>query len=438
MKESRDREFAAIAVPTQGISRAPPLSSYKNRGQQKPAHNNKATSVLKEFASTVPQVTPKKTSPESDDDTVVDSEILEEAAVTTNQEESPPYLDSSWIITPKKSAFIPTTGLFQEDINKMGRAPRSGAKAYNKLKKDYADLEQKLDLATQQLEVQGANCQSTYLENEKLRDTVATLKRVPKTSKAELVKLAAENGKLKANLQLIAVANKDFSVKEQGALEENKKLRAADLEHVHEKKRLNAKIQDLEKQIKEQQALIQSKTHEKAMVVENVDADAKLAKEVEDHLKRIRILEKLVEKLRKIVDEYKQAMQSGKKSVPSECSKTGCDKIRDYCRDVCIIDTPFVTSQEEKEGLIKRIYDGIKDDSELQYSNVDDPDSYMDQEEFARVYGDECVVQLNQQRQNIVTKLRIAATGKFPPLQSCFGSFNPFKGCFLLNMCTVL
>ena len=79
--------------------------------------------MLKEFASTVPQVTPKKTSPESDDDTVVDSEILEEAAVTTNQEESPPHLDSSWIITPKKSAFIPTTGLFQEDINKMGRAP---------------------------------------------------------------------------------------------------------------------------------------------------------------------------------------------------------------------------------------------------------------------------------------------------------------------------
>ena len=60
------------------------------------------------------------------------------------------------------------------------------------------------------------------------------------------------------------------------------------------------------------------------------------------------------------MDEYKKAMQSGKKSAPSETSKTGCDKIRDYCRDVCIIDTPFVTSQEEKERLIKRIYDGIK------------------------------------------------------------------------------
>ena len=166
--------------------------------------------------------------------------------------------------------------------------------------------------------------------------------------------------------------------------------------------------------------------HQARVDVVPAGSDAKLAQEVEQHLKRIAVLEKLVEKLRKTVEEYKKAMQSGKKSLPSETTKLGCNKIRDYCRDVCIHDTPFVTIQDEKEALIKRIYDGIKSDPELGYSNENDPETYMDDMEFARIYGEECVGQLNQQRQAIVTKLRQACTGKFLLLQSSFVSFSPF------------
>jgi hypothetical protein len=188
-----------------------------------------------------------------------------------------------------------------------------------------------------------------------------------------------------------------------------------------EEVKLKSRIVALEKQIKQEKDKA-SAIEEVAQSTNSQQVDEGLALELDNAKKEITLLKRLIEKLRQTIEEYQKELGKNNLNLPSEMSKIGQKKVREFCRDVCMHDTPFVTSVGNKEVLIKRIYKGIKDDPELGYSNQEDPDTYMDISEFARIYGKHCVEQLNQQRQNVVTKLLIAATGKFVWCIACFGS----------------
>ena len=414
LSKAKDRELTALKIP-QPLKGAPPASKLKRRGE---GEFRSPSAVLKKQVATprraVTPVVPNKLLEEpSDDDTVIEAEDVPQGATIAGLEQAvldPELLDSILTNTTEYSARcsdIDAFALFQDEMVQT-RAEKNGGKPqeemvtitkakFDRCKEKIKTLTAERKAATKLAENNGFSLQAANGEIDKLKEMIIKLDDVPQDAKKELLKLAEATGKLRASVKQYMELNASFKDGEKSLIQERDELIEKCKDFKSNNDKLRAKLAELKK---------------KSPPAVNQKVDEKLAKELEDAQKRIKYLEGLTGRLQATIEQCQDVMGKHKLALPVEMSTIGQKKVREYCRDVCILDSPFVTTMEEKGALIQRIYDGIKDDPELGYTK-DDPDTQMDYSEFQRIYGKNCVDQLNQQRQNLVTKLWHAAHGKF-------------------------
>ena len=170
----------------------------------------------------------------------------------------------------------------------------------------------------------------------------------------------------------------------------------------------------LERAVKDLEAKIQSQgggATNQGQAASNSGLDA-LKKQLKEALQENKLLQKAKEdltiKLKSCVDELKKAG----KTAPVEMSGAGQKKVKECVKDV-YREFKFVLGEKQRASFSTLIYDSIKDDKELGWSNKQDPDTCMDLEDFQRVYMKFALDCLNKRRQYTQTKCLNACISKF-------------------------
>lgn len=110
----------------------------------------------------------------------------------------------------------------------------------------------------------------------------------------------------------------------------------------------------------------------------------------------------------------KEALKDGGKFMASEVSAAVTKKIKKYVRDVVFHQTKFLSGDSTVKDYMTEIYDGLKNDPELMWTEPDS-ETHKPFDEFCRVYEQHCRETLNNRRQYVQTQCVKAAVGMFYP-----------------------
>ena len=266
----------------------------------------------------------------------------------------------------------------------------------------------------------------------------------------ELVEAYKKNGTLSTENSKLRCENEKLS-KKLSTLEESSESGEGP-----QNKRLQAKISDLEAKIKRLQAQGKGKSSSKSSddsskkVLQKCQAELKACKDA--NAKLVDTNAKLAEsngKLKKYVanqkassnssadEDLKKALQSNEdlectnkallgriaelqkalkgqgKFVKSEVSSKVEKKIGEWVKNIGYHKKKFLLTADDTENFLKSIYDSLKDDPELGWSNKDDKDAYKPFSEFQRVYDASVRGALSDRRQYTQTKSLESIVGTY-------------------------
>ena len=299
------------------------------------------------------------------------------------------------------------------------------------LKKDLKGEKEGSQEKDTRLEQQGRELNKISIENEQLKKA---LDGSTTEDFASIIKtLSSDNGILKSDVAVMLDANAKMKASEDKLIAKNKELQAKldagvgknpgqllkEAKAWEDKyNRANRRADRLEAQIKQ---LSGGKTSGDAQgdgntnqgqPAANSELDA-LKKELQEAKRDIRILQhdkkELTGNLELCIKELKK---HGQTAAVVEMSKAGRKKVTD-CVKILYREWKFVLGADQTTKFTTAIYDAIKDDKELGWSNKDDTDTHMDLEDFQRVYTKHALSSLNQRRQYTQTKCLNAAISKF-------------------------
>ena len=113
------------------------------------------------------------------------------------------------------------------------------------------------------------------------------------------------------------------------------------------------------------------------------------------------------------IDELQKALKGQGKFVKSEVSNKVEKKINGWVKDIGYHKKKFLLTADDTENFLKSIYDDLKDDPELGWSNKDDKDAYKPFSEFQRVYDASVRGALSDRRQYTQTQCLQSIVGTY-------------------------
>ena len=114
------------------------------------------------------------------------------------------------------------------------------------------------------------------------------------------------------------------------------------------------------------------------------------------------------------LEKCQQALKDGGKFLKEEVSDAVKKKIKAWVKDVSYHTKKFVTDDADLVEFGKSVYNGIKDDPDLQWTDQES-ERYLPLPEFLRIYQSSCRTELNSRRQYTQTQCLKSAIGRFYP-----------------------
>ena len=336
---------------------------------------------------------------------------------------------------------------------------------YKRLHKKLEETKAKLKELQEASHSQGVQLSAQGEDNDALRTCLEKLN-LGSTSETEIKRLTNKIGTVNRTVEEFRRANDLFAQKEkeykakmekltsqvqdlEKQLKEQSESPSSDVDPATKEKKmkeLEAKVDDLTKQLKKQTSnsnkyhqsynKVKKVYDEKRQEVAELKEALKKAKEgntggarsvsseerteLEELSLKLEASEKLVgelkhrnKKLEQVLEESHKALQDGGKFTSREVSKTVVEKIKDFAKKDAFHTTKFIVEEEQTNKWVKDIFDGIKDDPTMGFTDEKDPDRFLPFDEFKRIYTNSCVEAINYRRQYVQTSCMDATTSTY-------------------------